>query len=110
MKKEFPTYLDLKYSKGSAIFEAEQVKGLTPEQIQEAETAYNILVEKLQKGEPIEEGFLGSILGGAAGLLIGPAVGKAICKILGIDEKGVLGTMLTSRLVTTAFGIALGNR
>lgn len=108
MKKEFPTYLDLKYSKGSAIFEAEQVKGLTPEQIQEAENAYNILVEKLQNGEPIDEGFLGALIGGGIGLLAGPAIGKAICAVLGIKEDGPLGKLLTSRLVTTAMGVALG--
>jgi hypothetical protein len=108
MKKEFPTYLDLKYSKGSAIFEAEQVKGLTVEQIQEAENAYNILVEKLQKGEQIEEGFLGGLLGGSVGFLVGPAIGKAICSVMGIKEDGPLGKLLTSRLVTTAMGVALG--
>lgn len=108
MKKEFPTYLDLKYSKGSAIFEAEQVKDMTPEQIQEAENAYNILVEKLQKGEPIDEGLFGSIVGGGLGLLAGPAIGKAICSVLGIKEDGPLGKLFTSRLVTTAMGVALG--
>lgn len=108
MKKEFPTYLDLKYAKGSAIFEAEQVKGLTLEQIQEAENAYNILVDKLQKSEPIDEGFLGGLLGGSVGFLVGPAIGKAICSVLGIKEDGPLGKLLTSRLVTTAMGVVLG--
>jgi len=106
--KEFPTYLDLKYSKSSAIFEAEQTKDMTPEQIQEAENAYNILVEKLQKGEPVDEGFLGGLLGGGLGFLAGPAIGKAICSVMGIKEDGPLGKLLTSRLVTTAMGIALG--
>ena len=108
VKKEFPTYFDLKYSKESSIFEAEQIKNLTPEQIREAEEFYNLLVEKLQKGESIDEGILGSIVGGAAGFLVGPAIGKAICSVLGIKEDGPLGKLLTSRLVTTALGIALG--
>ena len=106
--KEIPTYYDLKYAKGSMIFESELVKDLTPEQIQEAEKAYNILVEKLQKGEPIDEGFLGGLIGGTAGFLIGPAIGKAICAVLGIKEDGPLGKLLTSRLVTTAMGVTLG--
>jgi len=106
--KQFPTYNDLKYSKSSAIFESELIKDLSPQQIQDAENAYNILVEKLQKGEPIDEGILGTIVGGGLGLLAGPAIGKAICSVLGIKEEGPLGKLLTSRLVTTAMGIALG--
>ena len=106
--KQFPTYLDLKFSQGSKIFEAEQIKGMTTEQIQEAEKAYNILVEKLQKGEEIDEGLFGAIVGGGLGLLAGPAIGKAICSVLGIKEDGTLGKLLTSRLVSTAIGIALG--
>jgi len=66
------------------------------------------LVRKLEKGEEIDEGFLGALVGGAAGLLIGPAIGKAICRVLGIDEKGHLGKLMTSRLVTTALGITIG--
>jgi len=106
--KEFPTYLDLKYAKGSKIFEAEQIKGMSPEQIQEAEKAYNLLVEKLQKGEEIDEGIFGAIIGGGLGMLAGPAIGKAICSVLGIKEDGPLGKLFTSRLVTTAMGVALG--
>ena len=106
--KEFPTYLDLKYAKGSKIFEAEQIKGMSPEQLQEAEKAYNLLVEKLQKGEEIDEGIFGAIIGGGLGMLAGPAIGKAICSVLGIKEDGPLGKLFTSRLVTTAMGVALG--
>jgi hypothetical protein len=105
---EFPTYLDLKYAQGSKIFEAEQIKGMTPEQIQEAEKAYGILVEKLSKGEEIDEGLFGAIIGGGIGLLAGPTIGKAICSVLGIKEDGPLGKLFTSRLVTTAMGVALG--
>jgi len=108
--KEFPTYYDLKYSKKSAIFESELVKDLSPQQILEAEEAYKQLVEKLENGEPIDEGLLGGLLGGTVGLLAGPAIGKAICKALGIDEKGTFGKLITSRLVTTAIGAALGYR
>jgi len=107
--KEIPTYYDIKYTNTtSKIFEAEQIKDLSPNEIQEAERAYNILVEKLKNGEPIEEGFLGGLLGGAAGFLVGPAIGKAICSVLGIKEDGPFGKLLTSRLVTTAMGVALG--
>ena len=106
--KEFPTYLDIKYSQGSKIFESEQIKGMTAEQIQEAEKAYETLVEKLSKGEELDEGLFGAVIGGGLGLLAGPANGKAICSVLGIKEDGPLGKLLTSRLVTTAMGVALG--
>ena len=106
--KEFPTYYDLKYSKKSAIFESELTKDLSPQQISEAEETYKKIVEKLEKGEPIDESLLGGLLGGTVGFLAGPAIGKAICKALGIDENGTFGKLLTSRLVTTAIGAALG--
>lgn len=105
---ELLTYYDMKYLSSSKIFEAEQIKGLSPDQIKEGENLYNQLVEKLEKGEPIDEGFFGGLVGGAAGFLIGPAIGKAICKVLGVDENGTLGKLLTSRLVSTALGITLG--
>jgi len=106
--KEIPTYYDLKYAETSKIFEAEQIKGLTPDQIQEGEKLYAKLVEKIEKGEEIDEGLFGAIAGGVVGALVGPAIGKAICHVLGIDQKGHLGKLFTSRLVTTALGIALG--
>jgi len=103
-----PTYLDMKYAQTSKIFEAEEIRGSTPEQIQEAEKAYNLIIEKLEKGEDIDEGLLGAIAGGAIGALAGPAIGRAICRVLGIEENGNLGRLLTSRLVTTALGYAIG--
>ena len=106
--KEIPTYYDLKYAKTSKIFEAEQIQGLSPDQIQEGERVYKLLVEKLENGEDVDEGFLGALAGGAVGALVGPAIGKAICKVLGIDPAGALGKLMTSRLVTTALGITLG--
>jgi hypothetical protein len=51
---------------------------------------------------------LGALVGGSIGALAGPAIGRAICKALGIDQSGTLGKLLTSRLVTTAIGIAMG--
>jgi hypothetical protein len=106
--QEIPTYLDFKYAQSSKIFEAEEVMGSTPEQLQEAEKAYQQIVEKLQNGEDIDEGFLGALAGGAVGALAGPAIGRAICNVLGIDQNGTLGRLLTSRLVATALGYAIG--
>jgi hypothetical protein len=107
-KDNIPTFFDLKYALSSKIFEAEEVMNTTPEQLQEAEKAYYTILDKLNKGEEIDEGFLGALAGGAVGALAGPSIGRAICRALGIDENGNLGKLLTSRLVTTAIGIALG--
>jgi len=109
MNENFPTYADLKL-KSSRIFESEETKGLTPEQISEGEKAYKLLLEKLEKGEELDEGLFGSIIGGGLGLLAGPIIGKAICKALSIDERGVLGSLLLSKLVCTAIGASIGGR
>lgn len=102
-----PLFSEFRYSNSSKIFESEEIKGMTPDQILEAEKAYHDIIEKLEKGEELDEGFLSKLAGGAAGALFGPAIGRAICKALGIDEKGTFGKLLTSRLVTTAIGAAL---
>ena len=104
--KDFPTYKDLQ-TPTSKIFESAQIQGMTQEQIQNAENAYNILVEKLQNGEEIDEGLLSGLIGGTVGAIAGPAIGKAICAVLGIKEDGPLGKLLTSRLVTASMGYAL---
>jgi len=103
-----PTYLDIKNAEGSKIFEAVDVIGSTPEQIKEAEKVYEEIIRKIEAGEEIDEGFLSGLAGGAVGALAGPTIGKAICKVLGIDPSGTLGKLLTSRLVTAALGYAIG--
>jgi len=107
-KETLPTYLDVKRAENSKIFEAAEVQGSTDEQLLEAEKAYEEIVRRLETGEEIDEGLLGGLAGGAVGALAGPAIGRAICKVLGIDPKGNLGRLLTSRLVTTALGFAIG--
>ena len=42
-----------------------------------------------------------------AGITIGPSIGKAICKALGI-EKGLLYDLFTSRIFTTAVASYIG--
>ena len=54
----------------------------------------------------LDEGILGSILGGLTGFIIGPSIGRIIANSLGI-EKGIFFDILTSRLVCTALGSAL---
>jgi len=108
--KQTLTYFDLKYANTSKIFESEEIlrTNASPQEIHEAEKLYYAAVEKLEKGEDLDEGFFSGLVGGTLGALAGPAIGRALCKVLGIDEKGAMGKLLTSRLVTTAMGIALG--
>lgn len=102
------SYNDLKLRKQSLIFEHEEIKDFSTAQINEAENVYNKILESIESGEDLDEGFMSGLLGGGIGAIAGPAIGRAICKALGIQEKGTLGKLLTSRLVTTAIGVALG--
>ena len=54
--------------------------------------------------ELLDEGIFSALIGGAVSSTIGVSIMKAICKCLGIDEKGTLGNLLTSRLVLSAMG------
>ena len=75
---------------------------------------YDDMIQKLQEakenGKPIDEGLLGAIVGGIAGVTIAPSIMKAVCKILGIDVKGQFGSLITSRLVLAALCTEMGWR
>lgn len=82
-------------------------------QIEEARiSGYDEMIQKLteakESGMPLDEGVMGAIIGGLTGMTIAPAIMKALCKVLGIDQKGQFGNLLTSRLVLTAMGVELG--
>ena len=89
----------------------EEIAGSNQQNINE-ELAYDDIIQKLTEAKeanlPIEEGLLGALTGGIIGMAIGPKVMKAICKILGVDERGQFGSLLTSRMMTTALGAAMG--
>lgn len=74
--------------------------------------SYDEIIRKLTEAKesnlPLEEGLLGALTGGLIGATLGPKVMKTICKILGIDERGQFGSLLTSRMMTTALGAAMG--
>ena len=75
---------------------------------------YDEIIEKLQtakeNGTPIDEGLIGAIAGGVGGLVFGPKIMTVICNVLGIDTKGSLGSLMTSRLICTAAAAKLGWR
>ena len=98
------TYYDIKLENSSKIFESHEIAGATPQEILEAEKVYTTLVEKLKKGEEIDEGFLSGLAGAAGAALIGPSIMRAVCNALGIDINGPLGSLLTSRLILAAVG------
>jgi hypothetical protein len=82
------------------------------EQITENLQAYDSIIEALQKqrelNTPINEGIFSAIFGGIAGVTFGPAIMKSLCKVLGVNEKGSFGSLLTSRLVLGALATEIG--
>ena len=66
------------------------------------------LNEAKEQGMPIEEGIIGALVGGVAGVTLAPSLMKAVCKVLGVDAKGQFGSLLTSRLVLGAVCAELG--
>ena len=66
------------------------------------------LNEAKEQGMPIEEGIIGALIGGVAGVTLAPSLMKAVCKVLGVDTKGQFGSLLTSRLVLGAVCAELG--
>lgn len=80
--------------------------------INEEQQAYDDIIQALNEAKenniPLDEGIGKAILGAAAGVTMGPAIMKSVCKVLGISESGALGNLMTSRLVLTALGGYLG--
>ncbi len=76
------------------------------------ELAYDDIIKKLNEAKennlPLEEGLLGAIGGAVLGTAFGPKLGGAICKALGVDPKGTLGSLLTSKLVMGSIGVTMG--
>lgn len=68
---------------------------------------YDNIIKILQEAKtnqlPIDEGLIGML----GGVTVGPALMRAVCSALGINEKGALGNLMTSRLVLTAIGSQL---
>ena len=75
---------------------------------------YDEIIQKLNEAKenniPVNEGILGAIAGGMVGATVGPKLMQAICKALGVDVKGLFGSLLTSKLVRGSVGTAMGWR
>ena len=107
--KNFNEFIDRKPA--GQIFEAHEIEDWEATDILEGERIYGELMdiyesEGMEGLTDIDEGFLSSLIGGAAGFVIGPSIGKIIAKALGI-QKGIFYDMMTSRLVGAALGVAI---
>lgn len=102
----------------NSLFEGIDLSNYEPQQIMNGKKLYDYIVESFEVAkedevscdEYIDEGVLGALIGAAAGASVGPAIMKAICKSLGVSETGVLGSLLTSRIVLAAVCAELGLR
>lgn len=102
----------------NALYEGIDLSNYEPQQIMNGKKLYDYIVESFDVAredgvsvdEYIDEGILGALVGAAAGATIGPSIMKAICKALGVSDNGVLGSLLTSRVVLAAVCAELGLR
>ena len=98
------------------LFEGVDLTNVSVKEIQASKKLFNYIVESAaiatEEGKSLDdvmdEGLFTALLGGVAGSTIGPAIMKAVCKVLGISETGLLGRTLTSSLVMGALGAELG--
>lgn len=92
------------------LFEGIDLSDYTPQQIMDGKKLYDYIVEcadiakseNMSMDDVVDEGIFGALVGAAAGATIGTSIMKSVCKALGIDEKGTLGNLLTSKLVVAA--------
>lgn len=100
-----------KKKKKKKIRSIEQIIDDANEEIELTEEQKILIIKVLLDDTEIsklDEGILGSILGGLGGLTFGKSIGKLLADTLGIRENSPLYSVLTSRLVATAIGAALG--
>ena len=68
---------------------------------------YDNIIKQLQEAKeqqlPLDEGLFGLV----GGVTVGPMLMRAVCSALGINEKGALGNLMTSRLILAAVGSKL---
>jgi hypothetical protein len=100
-QNDFKLFIDYKSEENKGLYYlTEQENAQIDEYVKIFENEYANDLSKL------DEAFFGKVLGGVAGFLVGPTIGKIIANALGI-EKGILFDMFTSRLVSTALGSAI---
>lgn len=100
----------------SRLYEGIDLSQYAPEQIMNSKKLYDYIVESAEIAKEegkslddvVDEGIFSALVGVAAGATVGPSIMKAICKVLGIQETGTLGNLLTSRVVLAAVCGELG--
>ena len=92
--------------------EIAQEETITPIVNEELDAQYDKLIESLQTAkenkQPIDEGIIGALVGGVAGATLIPKIMNAVCVALGIDPRGQLGSLMTSKLIMSAVGAKVG--
>lgn len=102
----------------TGIFEHIDTSAFKPKDYINTQKLYNYIVESgkiaIEENVPmddvISESILGSLVGAVTGATLGKTIMTSVCQILGIQEKGVLYDLLTSRVVLAALGGKLGYR
>ena len=100
----------------SRLYEGIDLSQYAPEQIMNSKKLYDYIIESAEIAKEegkslddvVDEGIFSALVGVAAGATVGPSIMKAICKVLGIQETGTLGNLLTSRVVLAAVCGELG--
>jgi hypothetical protein len=100
----------------SRLYEGIDLSQYAPEQIMNSKKLYDYIVESAEIAKEegkslddvVDEGIFSALVGVAAGATVGPSIMKAVCKVLGIQETGTLGNLLTSRVVLAAVCGELG--
>jgi hypothetical protein len=103
---EMPDFLDMKMKEkeeiidlSDAIYEEIKTDNISEELLDHFRAA-GIDVDNM------DEGLLGTLVGGLTGFFIGPSIGRLIARALGVT-KGILFDMFNSKLVGTALGVAI---
>jgi hypothetical protein len=100
-QNDFKLFLDYKSEENNGLYYlTESENAQVDEFVKMFEEEYGNDITKM------DEAFFGKVLGGVAGFLVGPTIGKIIANALGV-EKGVLYDMFTSRLVSASLGSAI---
>ncbi len=86
--------------------------GLTDEDLSRMHEEVKAKLSEELKKDPdlstLDEGLFSKLVGGVAGFIVGPSIGKVVANCLGI-QQGIMYDFLTSRLVGAALGAAIGN-
>lgn len=65
------------------------------------------IIEQMGKEEQLNEGVISRAIGAVGGFAVGPAIGKIVADVLGVEKRSMLRDFLESRLVGSSLGSAI---